>query len=119
MLAPDAARRRRCRSSSRASTSRSFAEAPTAGESGERFSRMGTVGAGFFVGGGWFPVLRLDWLKRTDLKRIEAPTYTQFTIGYCSRNAGHGSAARIDAHVERARRSPPCGCRSRLSSRSE
>ncbi len=58
------------------------AEMATAGESGERFARLGTVGAGLFVGGGWFPVLRVDWLKRTDLKRIEAPTYTRFTMGY-------------------------------------
>ena len=58
------------------------AEVATAGESGERFARLGTVGAGFFVGGGWMPVFRLDFLKRTDLKRIEPQTYTRFTMGY-------------------------------------
>ena len=58
------------------------AEVASAGDAGRRFARLGTVGAGFYVGGGWFPILRFDWLKRTDLKRIEAKTYTRFTMGY-------------------------------------
>jgi hypothetical protein len=57
-------------------------EVASAGDSGRRFTRLGTVGAGLYVGGGWFPVLRIDWLKRTDLKRIEPGTYTRFTMGY-------------------------------------
>lgn len=59
-----------------------FADAAAAGEVGQPFRRLGAVGAGIFVGGGYFPVLRLDFVKRTDLRRIEARTRTQFTIGY-------------------------------------
>jgi outer membrane protein assembly factor BamA len=58
------------------------AELAGAGDTGERFKRLGTVGAGIYVGGGWFPVLRLDFLKRTDLEKIEPKTLTRFTLGY-------------------------------------
>ena len=59
-----------------------FADAAMAGEFGRTFSRMGAVGAGIYVGGGFFPVMRLDFVKRTDLRRIDPETHTQFSIGY-------------------------------------
>lgn len=59
-----------------------FADAAVAGEYGQPFERRGAVGAGIFVGGGYFPVLRLDFVKRTDFVRIDPKTRTQFTIGY-------------------------------------
>jgi outer membrane protein assembly factor BamA len=59
-----------------------FADAATAGETGQRFDRRGAVGAGIYVGGGYFPVLRLDFVKRTDFVTLEDRTRTQFTIGY-------------------------------------
>ncbi len=59
-----------------------FADAAVAGEFGRRFEQRGSLGAGLYVGGGYFPVLRLDFSKRTDLKRIDPTTRTQFSIGY-------------------------------------
>ena len=59
-----------------------FADAAVAGEFDQPFEKRGAVGAGLFVGGGYFPVLRLDFVKRTDLKKIEPRTRTQFSIGY-------------------------------------
>lgn len=59
-----------------------FADAAVAGEFGQPFEKRGAVGAGLFVGGGYFPVLRLDFVKRSDLRTIEPKTRTQFSIGY-------------------------------------
>jgi hypothetical protein len=59
-----------------------FADAAVAGELGQRFEKRGAVGAGLYVGGGYFPVLRLDFVKRSDLRTIQPKTRTQFSIGY-------------------------------------
>lgn len=59
-----------------------FADAAVAGEFGQRFERRGSVGAGLYVGGGYFPVLRFDFIKRTDLRKIDPTTRTQFSVGY-------------------------------------
>src|SRR5688572_6443 len=59
-----------------------FADAAVAGEFGQKFQRIGAVGAGLFVGGGFFPIMRLDFVKRTDWRSFEAETRTQFSIGY-------------------------------------
>ncbi|MEO6461479.1 MAG: BamA/TamA family outer membrane protein, partial [Candidatus Eisenbacteria bacterium] len=59
-----------------------FADAAVAGEFGQRFERRGALGAGLYVGGGYFPVLRFDFVKRTDLRKIDPTTRTQFSIGY-------------------------------------
>jgi hypothetical protein len=59
-----------------------LADAALAGGTGQRLQRIGDVGAGVFVGGGYFPVLRFDFVKRTNLVTIEKKTRTRFSIGY-------------------------------------
>ncbi len=59
-----------------------LADAAVAGGKGLTLERIGNVGAGVYVGGGYFPVLRFDFVKRTNLIRIEAKTRTRFSIGY-------------------------------------
>lgn len=59
-----------------------FLDGAIAGGAPGSIDRLGSIGAGLYVGGGWFPVLRLDWVKFTDFRRIGPATHTQFTIGY-------------------------------------
>jgi len=59
-----------------------FADAAIASNAGQPLRRIGDVGVGFFVGGGYFPVLRFDFVKLTNLVKIVDHTRTQFSIGY-------------------------------------
>jgi hypothetical protein len=59
-----------------------LADAAVAGGRGLTLERIGNVGAGVYVGGGYFPVLRFDFVKRTNLIKIEPKTYTRFSLGY-------------------------------------
>jgi hypothetical protein len=59
-----------------------FADAAIASNAGQPMRRIGDVGVGFFVGGGYFPVLRFDFVKLTNLVKIGDHTRTQFSIGY-------------------------------------
>ncbi len=59
-----------------------FVDGAVAGGTPSPVKRLGSIGAGVYVGGGWFPVLRLDWVKFTDFRTIGRATHTQFTIGY-------------------------------------
>jgi hypothetical protein len=46
------------------------------------FNELGSIGAGVYVGGGWFPILRCDWVKLTDFRSVSRHTQFEFTIGY-------------------------------------
>jgi hypothetical protein len=59
-----------------------FGDAAAAWDRRDRREQAGAVGVGLYMGGGGFPALRVDWVKRTDLSRIEAHTWTYFTLGY-------------------------------------
>jgi hypothetical protein len=59
-----------------------LADAAVSGGKGITLEKIGNVGAGVYIGGGYFPVLRFDFVKRTNLVKIEAKTRTRFTIGY-------------------------------------
>ena len=59
-----------------------FADAAMATNPGAPMRKIGDVGVGFFVGGGYFPVLRFDFVKLTNLVKIADHTRTQFSIGY-------------------------------------
>jgi outer membrane protein assembly factor BamA len=59
-----------------------LADAAIAGGDTQPTYRIGGVGAGIYVGGGYWPALRVDMVKRTNLKVIFPHTYTRFIIAY-------------------------------------
>lgn len=59
-----------------------MADLAVAGDVGNRFSRVGSTGVGLWVGGGYFPILRLDFLRLHNFKRFTTSTQTRFSIGY-------------------------------------
>ncbi len=59
-----------------------LADAAVAGGHGLPLQRIGGVGAGVYIGGGYWPVLRVDFVKRTNLVKIEPRTRARFIIGY-------------------------------------
>jgi len=59
-----------------------FADGAIGANKGEPMRRLGDVGVDFFMGGGYFPMLRLDFVKSTNLVRIRDKTRTQFSLGY-------------------------------------
>jgi outer membrane protein assembly factor BamA len=59
-----------------------FGDAAVAGGANQPLERIGGVGAGFYVGGGYFPALRVDVVRRTNLVRFEGRNVTRFMLGY-------------------------------------
>lgn len=59
-----------------------FADVGTAGDAGRRFERRASFGGGVFIGGGYFPMLRWDFIRRHDFVRAEKDWVTVFTLGF-------------------------------------
>jgi len=59
-----------------------LADAAIAGGDLQPTYRIGGVGWGVYIGGGYWPALRVDFVKRTNLNRIFPHTYTRFIIAY-------------------------------------
>ncbi len=59
-----------------------MADVAMAGSVGREFTRAGSTGVGIYVGGGYFPVLRVDFVRLHDFKRFTTGTETIFSIGY-------------------------------------
>ncbi len=57
-------------------------DAAVAGGNGQPLERIGAVGAGFYVGGGYFPAIRVDVVRRTNLVKFEGRNVTRFMLGY-------------------------------------
>jgi hypothetical protein len=57
-------------------------DAAVAGGRDEPLERIGAVGMGFYVGGGYFPVLRVDVVRRTDLVKFLGRNVTRFMLGF-------------------------------------
>ncbi|KPJ59618.1 MAG: hypothetical protein AMJ46_10385 [Latescibacteria bacterium DG_63] len=58
-----------------------FADAGSTGERGLD-SWKGSVGIGFYVGGGYFPIVRLNTVWRTDFSSIEKKPVYEFFVGW-------------------------------------
>ncbi|MGH7726755.1 MAG: BamA/TamA family outer membrane protein [Candidatus Eiseniibacteriota bacterium] len=59
-----------------------FADVALAGNVGDSFQQAGATGVGVFTGGGYFPVLRLDFVRAHDFRGFTSGTQTYFSIGY-------------------------------------
>lgn len=59
-----------------------FADAATAGDKDERFEKRASFGVGVYLGGGYFPTLRWNFIRRHDFVKLEKSTITQFVVGF-------------------------------------
>ena len=59
-----------------------FADVAAAGDGGQRFERGATFGLGVWMGGGYFPTLRWNFMRRHNFDKLEKNTIVQFVVGY-------------------------------------
>ncbi|HEV8481630.1 MAG TPA: ShlB/FhaC/HecB family hemolysin secretion/activation protein [Candidatus Eisenbacteria bacterium] len=60
-----------------------FVDMGSAGDAHEQFHQLGTVGAGFYLGGGgYFPTLRWDFMRLHNGSKLGHDTVVEFTIGF-------------------------------------
>jgi hypothetical protein len=60
-----------------------FVDAGAAGDAREEFQRAGTVGVGFYLGGGgYFPTLRWNFMRLHDWNRLSRHTVSEFVVGF-------------------------------------